>query len=85
LVSLIEFRPLNNALKGALTYDFSSQYDKLIANTNSTLKRQFTPQLYIDGKVDNVTAESVDAGPDGLTAIVDAHGMAAIHSGRLPQ
>ena len=57
----------------------------MLENINTALKRQLTPQLYTEGKVDKVTPETVVAGPDALTAIVDAHGMIAIHSGVLPK
>jgi hypothetical protein len=43
------------------------------------------PQIYINGNIENVTAESIDAGPDGITAIVDAHGTVTIHSGKISQ
>jgi hypothetical protein len=85
IVSLIQFTPLKDVVRSSLAYTYTHKYDELLANINATLRRQLTPQLYTEGKVDKVTPETVVAGPNALTAIVDAHGMIAIHSGVLPK
>ena len=85
IVSLIQFTPLKDVVRNSLAYNYTDKYNKTLENINTALKRQLTPQLYTEGKVDKVTPETVVAGPDALTAIVDAHGMIAIHSGVLPK
>lgn len=84
LVLLVQLPPLKGILSEALKYNFTPQYDKLVASANAALRRQITPALYIDGKISNMAPESVNAGPDGLMAIVGAHGVVAVHSGTMP-
>jgi Domain of unknown function (DUF4403) len=85
LVSLVEFPPFNEELRRALRYDFSNQYRDMLAAANKSLRRQLTPDLYLDGRVESVTPGDVVAGSDALAAIINAHGIVTLHSGKLPQ
>jgi hypothetical protein len=84
LVSLVELAPINNALRGALTYDFSEKYQQLMRLATDSLNRQLTPDLYLDGHLDGVKVDSVVADDTALTGIVDARGRLAIRSGSKP-
>jgi hypothetical protein len=85
IVSVIQHTPLRDLAINALTYDYSSQYDKMLAGINGAIRRQITPELYIDGKVNDLSAKNVLAGPDGLTAVLDARGIVSVSSGTLPK
>jgi len=84
LVSLVELAPINDALRGALTYDFSQKYQQLMRLATDSLNRQLTPDLYLDGHLDEVKVDSVVADDTVLTGIVDARGQLAIRSGSKP-
>lgn len=83
LVSLVQLPPINDILRNALRYDFSSEYARMLKEVNGSLRRQLTPDMYIDGRVDTMRFEDIAAGPDGLAATLKAHGMLALYSGRL--
>jgi Domain of unknown function (DUF4403) len=85
IVSAIQLTPLKSLAIKALTYDYSTQYNTLLAGINGAVRRQITPQLYIDGKVSDLSAANVQAGPNGLTVVVDARGVVSVHSGTVPR
>jgi hypothetical protein len=84
LISLIGLAPINAALRKAVTYDFSKEKQKLLEQADSSLNRQLTPDVYLDGHLDDVKIDTVVAGDTALIAIVDAKGKLAIHSGSRP-
>jgi hypothetical protein len=84
LLSLVELGPINDALRKALTYDFSEKYQQLLQLANDSLNRQMSPDFYLEGHLEGMMVEAILAGPTALTAIVNARGQLAIRSGHKP-
>lgn len=84
LTSLIGLSPINDALRKALTYDFSNQKQKLIEQVDASLNRQLTPDIYLEGHLDDMKIDSAAAGETALAAVVNAKGKLALYSGSKP-
>ena len=60
LVSIIQLGPVNRAIREALEYDFSRNYDDMLKQANAALKRQISDDFYVVGKLDSFGADGLD-------------------------
>lgn len=84
LISLTRFGPVNEELRKAVSYNFSKEYEKGMADANKLLRRQVSDDFYFDGKLDKVTADGLAAGPTGVILGFSALGSGELHFGKLP-
>ena len=85
LVSLVSIGPVNEAIRKAVSRDYSSDYQKAIMEANKALRRQISDDLYFVGKLDEVDANSVAAGPSSILINLKARGSGEAGLGELPQ
>jgi hypothetical protein len=85
LLSIARFGPIKDALQKAMSYDFSEEYDKGIADANRMLRRQLSNDFFFDGKLDKVTVDRLEGGPSGLILGFSVLGSGELRFGKLPQ
>ncbi len=85
LVALSKTPSLNAALREAMAWSFARDLDAAVANANAAIARRPLPgDLWLQGKIDRVTASDVQAGPGGLVTTVLADGHAGLTLGLTP-
>lgn len=85
LVSVVQFGPVNQAIRNALEYDFSRDYETILKQTNGALTRQISDNFYIQGRIESVSADRIIPSTDALLATLLAKGTAELRFGKFPQ
>lgn len=76
LVSILKLGPVNRAIRQALEYDYSKDYEKAIKAANDALTRQVSDDFSLKGVISSLNADKVEAGPEALIVVVSAKGSA---------
>ncbi|MER9124257.1 DUF4403 family protein [Mesorhizobium sp. M0959] len=84
LVSIVSIAPVNKAVRDAVSRDYSKDYEKSITEANKALNMQINDDLYFNGKLDSVAANSVSAGPTSVLVNLTAKGSGELGFGKMP-
>lgn len=85
LVSLVQFDPVNQAIRKAIEYDYSADYAKMIQQANAALRRQVSDDFFVLGKMDSADVRDIAVLPDALGIVFLFKGNIELNSGKLPQ
>lgn len=81
LVSLVRVDAFNKAIRDALAYDFSRDYDRVIAESPKMLNRDLGNGARLTGKLASASVEDVRFSPDGVLLGLAAKGDVRIAVG----
>ncbi|CAO4172197.1 DUF4403 family protein [Methylorubrum extorquens] len=83
LIKVIQFEPVNQAIRNNLEYDYGSKYADLLNQANIALSRQISYDFYSIGIINNITPEYLTAGPAGLHIALSASGKLELQFGKI--